>query len=81
MRLTEIYFRSVTKSTRFFRWHATRSLPIAEAKVGDERKDVGGRGLVASRVEEMKRLEAAERALVDAFCEHARTAADGGRLL
>src|SRR5437868_3813033 len=38
-------------------------------------------GLVAGRLEELKRLEAAERALADAFVDFARSAESGGRLL
>jgi hypothetical protein len=49
--------------------------------VGVERKDEGMPGLVAGRLEELKRLEAAERGLVEAFVDFARSAEIGGRLL
>ena len=49
--------------------------------MGVERKDEGMPGLVAGRIEELKRLEAAERALADAFVSFARGAERGGRLL
>jgi hypothetical protein len=49
--------------------------------VGLERKDEGMPELVAGRLEELKRLEAAERALAEAFVDFARRAESGGRLL
>src|SRR6478609_7722511 len=38
-------------------------------------------GLVAGRIEELRRLEAAERALADAFVAFARSSEGGARLL
>jgi hypothetical protein len=49
--------------------------------LSDERKDEGVRGLVAGRVEELKRLEASERALAEAFVAFAQAAEGGGRML
>ena len=46
-----------------------------------QRKGEGPPGLVAGRLEELRRLEAAERALADAFCSYARSAEGGSRLL
>jgi hypothetical protein len=46
-----------------------------------ERKDEGAHGLVAGRVEELKRLEACERALAQAFVAYARAAEGGAALL
>jgi hypothetical protein len=55
--------------------------PNSEADVTDERNDQGARGLVAGRVEELRRLEASERGLAEAFVAFARTATGGGRML
>jgi hypothetical protein len=49
--------------------------------VSDERNGEGTRGLVAGRVEELKRLEASERGLAEAFVAFARAATGGGRML
>jgi hypothetical protein len=38
-------------------------------------------GVVTGRLEELRRLEAAERSLADAFCAYARAAEGGSRLL
>lgn len=47
----------------------------------EERKDEGAREVVAGRVAELRKLEASERALADALCAFARSAAGGGQLL
>lgn len=47
----------------------------------EERKARGAPDLVAGRVEELRRLEAAERALADALLAYARAADGGGQLL
>lgn len=47
----------------------------------EERKREVPRGVVTGRIEELRRLEAAERALADAFCAYARAAEGGSRLL
>ena len=46
-----------------------------------ERKGEGMPGLVAGRIEELRRLEASERALAGAFVAYARTSEGGSRLL
>ncbi len=68
-------------STGFFRWHATRNSSGWEGRLNEERKGGGARDLLAGRVEELRRLEASERALADAFCAYARSAPGGGQLL
>ena len=47
----------------------------------EERKDEGAREVVAGRVAELRKLEAAERALADALCTYARAAPGGGQVL
>jgi hypothetical protein len=47
----------------------------------EERKARGAPDLAAGRVEELRRLEAAERALADALLTYARAAPGGGQLL
>ena len=49
--------------------------------MSDQRKGEGMPGLVAGRVEELRRLEACERALAESFYTYALTAAGGARLL
>ena len=49
--------------------------------MNEERKGEGSRELVAGRVEELRKLEAAERALAEAVLVYARSAAGGGQLL
>lgn len=46
-----------------------------------ERKNEAVRGLAAGRIEEIRRLEAAERGLTKAFLEFARASGSDGRLL
>ena len=46
-----------------------------------QRKGEGSRELVAGRIEELRRLEAAERALADAYVAFARASEGGGRFL
>ncbi|HWE28306.1 MAG TPA: hypothetical protein VHB97_09910 [Polyangia bacterium] len=52
-----------------------------EARLNEERKREGSPAVVTGRLEELRRLEAAERALADAFCAYARAAEGGSRLL
>jgi hypothetical protein len=47
----------------------------------EERKDEGAREVDAGRVAELRKLEASERALADALCAYARSAAGGGQML
>ena len=49
--------------------------------MNEEGKGEGSRELVAGRIEELRRLEASERALAEAICVYARSAAGGGQLL
>jgi len=58
-----------------------RTLPAREADVETEGKPEGLPLPVAGRVEELRRLEAAERALGDAFADYARATTGGARLL
>src|SRR4051812_27711864 len=53
----------------------------SEGRLTAERKGEGMPGLVAGRIEELRRLEAAERALADAFVAYARAAEGGAQLL
>ncbi len=46
-----------------------------------ERKDEGAPEVVVGRVAELRKLEAAERALADALCAYARSAPGGGQML
>jgi hypothetical protein len=48
--------------------------------VAGQRKTEGARGLAAGRIEELRRLEAAERGLAYAFLEFVRAAGRDGRL-
>lgn len=52
-----------------------------EGGLNEERKGEGAREVVAGRVAELRKLEAAERALADALCAFARSAAGGGQML
>jgi hypothetical protein len=49
--------------------------------VDTERKDEGSQELAAGRIEELRRLEAAERALADALLTYARACEGGSKLL
>jgi hypothetical protein len=53
----------------------------SEGHVSDERKIEGAPDLVLGRIEELRRLEAGERALADALGDYARAAKGGGQLL
>jgi hypothetical protein len=52
-----------------------------EVRVVEEGNTEGTTGLIAGRIEELRHLEAAERALTKAFAEYARAAGRDGRLL
>lgn len=47
----------------------------------EDGKDEGAREVVVGRVAELRKLEAAERALADALCAYARAAPGGGQVL
>ena len=46
----------------------------------EERKEEGAPEVVTGRVAELRKLEAAERALADALCAYARSAPGGGQM-
>src|SRR5262245_7301558 len=58
-----------------------RTPPIAGGSMEGDRKAEGSYPLAAGRLEELRRLEASERALADAFTSYARAAPGGSRLL
>jgi hypothetical protein len=68
-------------STPFFHLARDAQPFVSEGRLSAERKGEGMPGLAAGRIEELRRLEAAERALADAFVAYARAAEGGGRLL
>src|SRR5262249_39850552 len=66
---------------RFFSLARDAQPFASEGRLSAEGKGEGMPGLEAGRIEELRRLEASERALADAFIAYARTAEGGGRLL
>jgi hypothetical protein len=66
---------------RFFSLARDAQLPTSEVLLIGERKNEAARGLVTGRIEELRRLEAAERGLARAFGEFTRAAGRNGELL
>jgi len=62
-------------------WHEPRNILETEAPVDGQRKDEGAHGLVAGRIEELRRLEAGERALAEALTKFSHAQEGGSAIL
>jgi hypothetical protein len=82
VRLGDQNLNPVSDEVNAFFSLARDAQPFAsEGRLSAEGKGEGMPGLAAGRIEELRRLEASERALAEAFVAYARAAEGGGRLL